>query len=201
MQFRNILILFLVGAALAASTGACSSSKDDRSESSVRASAEERNEIKAILDGIGAQTFLTEIDVVDFTLDGLNGESTTLSELAGQFVFLNFWATWCPYCREKMPSLEVLHNELRNEPFRIVAVNVQEDAATVESYIEEFGYTFPILLDSDGRVTTDYGVRGIPTTFFIAPDGTVLGVFSGPWSRDDADILDGMKRIMAIAAN
>lgn len=210
MRFRSVLLFFLIGLVLAAPIFAGGSSESDSSDPPVPETVEtnqegltteERNEIKSILDEIGVQTFRGEIDAVDFTLDGLDGESTTLSDLSGQFVFLNFWATWCPPCREEMPSMEVLHNELRDEPFRMVAVNVREDAPTVESFIKEFGYTYPILLDGDGRVSTNYGVRGIPTTFFIAPDGTVLGMLVGTRYWDETDTLDGMRRIAEIVGN
>jgi thiol-disulfide isomerase/thioredoxin len=211
MQFRIVLFSILVGVTLVSTPlFAGGSSEGESSEVSVPESpaaqpegltAEERDEIKGILDEIGVQTFRGEIDAVDFTLSGLNGESIALSDLSGEFVFLNFWATWCPPCREEMPSMEVLHNELQGEPFRMVAVNVREDAPTVEGFIDEFGYTYPILLDSDGRVSTNYGVRGIPTTFFIAPNGTVLGMLVGTRYWDDTDTLNGMKRIAEIVGN
>lgn len=208
MQFRIVLLSIMIGMTLTATQlFAGGSSEGESSEVPVPETtvtdeegltAEERNEIKTILDEIGVQTFRGEIDAVDFSLDRLNGESTSLSDLSGEFVFLNFWATWCPPCREEMPSMEVLHTELQGKPFRMVAVNVREDTPTVEGFIEEFGYTYPILLDSDGRVSTNYGVRGIPTTFFIAPDGTVLGMLVGTRYWDDPDTLNGMKRIAEI---
>lgn len=155
-------------------------------------------EIKEILSDIGIQTFRGDIEAVDFTLPVLDGGSMGLSDLSDTFVFLNFWATWCPPCREEMPSMEFLHNTLIDTPFEIVAINVREDQETVQTFIDEFGYTYPILLDGDGKVSTNYSVRGIPTTYFIAPGGTVVGMLVGTRYWDEAETLAGMERIAEI---
>ncbi|MFW5796344.1 MAG: TlpA family protein disulfide reductase [Alkalispirochaeta sp.] len=161
---------------------------------------EARAEIQEILSGFGIQTFRGKIDAVDFGLPRLSGGETTLSDLQGQFVFLNFWATWCPPCREEMPSMETLYTALDDAPFEMIAVNVREDRDTVQGFIDEFGYSYPVLLDGDGSVSTNYGVRGIPTTFFIGPDGTVLGMLVGTRYWDEDDVMDGMRRIVEIVA-
>lgn len=158
----------------------------------------ERQEIQEILAEFGVQTFRGSIDAVDFSLAQLSGGNVSLSDYAGEFVFLNFWATWCPPCREEMPSMETLHTTMQGEPFRMVAVNVREDRDTVGGFIDEFGYTYPILLDTDGRVSTNYGVRGIPTTYFIGPDGSVLGMLVGTRYWDEAGVVEGMQRIAEI---
>ncbi len=160
-----------------------------------------RAEIQSILTELGIQTFRGSIDAVDFSLDRLSGGTTSLGDLAGNFVFLNFWATWCPPCRAEMPSMEVLYQELKDRPFRMIAVNINEDQKTVQGFVDEFGYTYPILLDRDGNVSTNYGVRGIPTSFFIGPDGTVLGMLVGTRLWDGEDVMTGMKRIMEIVAS
>ena len=157
-------------------------------------------EMREILSDMGIQTFRSSIEAVDFSLPRLDGGTLSLSDMNGEFVFLNFWATWCPPCREEMPSMEVLYNELTDMPFRMVAVNVREDADTVQSFIDEFGYSYPILLDRDGTLSTNYGVRGIPTSFFIAPDGTVLGMLVGTRYWDESNIVDGIRRITEITA-
>lgn len=97
--------------------------------------------------------------------------------------------------------MEVLYQELKDRPFRMIAVNINEDQKTVQGFVDEFGYTYPILLDRDGNVSTNYGVRGIPTSFFIGPDGTVLGMLVGTRLWDGEDVMTGMKRIMEIVAS
>ncbi len=161
---------------------------------------ERRAEIQGILSEMGVQTFRNSIRAIDFSLDRLSGGQMAMADLTGKFVFLNFWATWCPPCREEMPSMEVLHNSLPDAPFQIVAVNVREDRGTVAPFIEEFGYTYPILLDTQGLLATNYGVRGIPTTFFIGPDGNVLGMLVGTRMWDEPEIMDGMQRIVDLIA-
>ncbi|MFW5828160.1 MAG: TlpA family protein disulfide reductase [Alkalispirochaeta sp.] len=156
--------------------------------------------MRALLDEIGIRTFEERITAVDFGIPSLAGDETSLSDYEGQFVFLNFWATWCPPCREEMPSMEVMHQELSELPCRVVAIDVQEQKDTVASFVEEMGYSFPILLDESGRVAANYGVRGIPTTYFISPAGTVLGMLVGTRYWDERDILAAMREIAEIAA-
>jgi thiol-disulfide isomerase/thioredoxin len=123
----------------------------------------------------------------DFSLPGLNGETFSLSAHRGQVIFLNFWATWCPPCRSEMPSMEILYRRL--EPLGLVfaAVDIQEKPDLAQAYIAEGGYSFPVVVDFTGRVSTRYGVRAIPSTFIIARDGNVVAAVTGAldWSRPE----------------
>jgi peroxiredoxin len=101
---------------------------------------------------------------------------------------------------KEMPSMEVLYEEMADMPFRMVAVNVREDRATVQGFIDEFGYSYPVLLDRDGTLSTNYGVRGIPTSYFIAPDGTVLGMLLGTRYWDETENVAAIRRIVEITA-
>jgi thiol-disulfide isomerase/thioredoxin len=156
-------------------------------------------EIQDILQGVGIRTFEQSIRAVDFGGDQPDGTALALADYAGSFVFLNFWATWCPPCREEMPSMETLHRELAAEPFTIVAVNVREERETVTSFLTEFGYSFPILLDPAGTIATGYGVRGLPTSYFISPEGRVLGMLVGTRYWDEPDVLTAMQEIARLA--
>ncbi len=151
-----------------------------------------------LLSSIGIRVFDDRLDAVDFDLESLAEESLSLGDFRGDFVFLNFWATWCPPCREEMPAMEVMQEELADLPFTILAVSVQEDRGTVERFIQEFGFTFPILLDPAGRVTSRYGVRGLPTTFIIDPDGTVLGMLIGILDWKDESVLSVFRRMITL---
>ena len=155
--------------------------------------------LRELLAEIGVRTFDEEILAVDFGIPSLAGDETSLSDYSGEFVFLNFWATWCPPCREEMPSMGVMHQVLSDLPFQVVAIDVQESPEVVTSFVEEMGYSFPILLDESGRVAANYGVRGIPTTYFISPRGTVLGMLVGTRYWDEPDILATMREIAEIA--
>ncbi|TVR69657.1 MAG: TlpA family protein disulfide reductase [Spirochaetaceae bacterium] len=156
---------------------------------------------RELLASIGVRPFEQDIATVDFTLAGLQDEEIRLRDHRGEVVFLNFWATWCPPCREEMPAMEIMHRELADLPFRILAVSVQEDRGTVSGYIQEYGYTFPILLDPTGRVSSNYGVRGLPTTYFISSDGFVLGMVIGILDWKDPVILGTMRDILELEAS
>mgnify|MGYP006288472767 FL=1 len=133
----------------------------------------------ATVAAMGMMPFEEKIPSEDFTLDLLAGGETALSDHLGKVVFLNFWATWCPPCREEMPSMQTLYDELAEEGLEMLAVNVLEDAETARGFIEEQGFTYPVLLDTNGRVMIRYGVRAYPTTYIIDREGNVLGVRPG----------------------
>ena len=94
--------------------------------------------------------------------------------------------------------MEAMQAELADLPFTILAVSVQEERNTVQRYIDEFGFTFPILLDPTGRVSSHYGVRGLPTTYFIGPEGSVLGMLIGIRDWHDPEILSTLRDVVEI---
>jgi cytochrome c biogenesis protein CcmG/thiol:disulfide interchange protein DsbE len=117
----------------------------------------------------------------DFTLETLDGDTITLSDLRGRAVLLNFWATWCPPCRAEMPAFQQAYADYEDQGFVIVAVNaIQQDSLpAIEEFRGEYSLTFPIVLDADGSVSRSYQVRSMPTSFFIAPDGVISEVVIG----------------------
>jgi peroxiredoxin len=122
----------------------------------------------------------------DFTLDTPDGSKVTLSELRGQIVLINLWATWCPPCRAEMPALENSYKQYKDSGVVILGVNVtnQDSEKDVPSFVEEFGLTFPILLDRDGSVSALYQLRGLPTTYFVNREGIIRTVVvGGPMSE------------------
>ncbi len=126
---------------------------------------------------------------MDFSLKDLSRQEHNLSSYAGKLVFLNFWATWCGPCREEIPSMEELYLELQNQDFLIVAVNSQEAREQVADFVENIGMSFPVLLDTDGRVGAAYSVRAIPTTYIIDPQGYILGRMVGTRDWYTPDII------------
>ena len=113
----------------------------------------------------------------DFTLKNLEGEEVSLSDYRGKIVFLNFWATWCPFCDKEMPDLNKLDAE--NEDVVVLAVDVMEDKKLVEDYIEKGGYDFQVVLDEDGQIAMKYLINPLPTTYFIDEEGILLGRIEG----------------------
>ncbi len=114
-----------------------------------------------------------------FALRTLSGEVLQLTALRGQPVVLNFWATWCEPCRHEMPALQALY-AAENEHFRLIAVNLGEPAAAVQAWVHEFGLTFDVLLDENEQLFALYRLRGVPSTFIIAPDGVITHIYFGP---------------------
>ncbi len=122
----------------------------------------------------------------DFTLQTLDGESITLSGLRGQAIVINFWATWCPPCKAEMPAIQEMQDAFREQGLVILAVNAtsQDTYTGIAPFIEDYGLTFPILLDSNGEVGSLYQVRSLPTTIFIGRDGIIQKiVIGGPMPR------------------
>jgi peroxiredoxin len=109
----------------------------------------------------------------DFTLVDLNGNSVTLSDLQGQVVLINFWATWCGPCRLEMPAIEAEYVARKSQGFTVLAVDWDEPAADVRDFVESLELTFTVLLDPGSVVNDLYRVRGYPTTFFVNRDGYV----------------------------
>lgn len=108
----------------------------------------------------------------DFELETLEGDVIKLSELKGEKVILNFWASWCPPCREEMPEMQEFYDN-HSDDINIIAVNYNEKDEKVIEFLDEFGYTFPSPLDRDGATGNEYGVLTLPTTYFIGTDGLI----------------------------
>ena len=113
----------------------------------------------------------------DFTLESLDGEKITLSELANQPIVINFWATWCDPCKEEMPLFEAVYSE--NSGIVVLGINYNEPANIIRRFVQERGITFPILLDADGKLAERFQVFGFPTTYFIDRDGILRGIYVG----------------------
>lgn len=114
----------------------------------------------------------------DFSLVLDDGRYLRLSDLQGQPVLLNFWATWCGPCRLEMPELVKAANA--DENLVVLAVDVQEARSAVEEFAAEFNLTIPVVLDSEGKVRNLFRVPGLPTTYFIDRSGKIASVVVGP---------------------
>jgi len=117
----------------------------------------------------------------DFTLKTEAGESYTLSELKGQAVLVNLWATWCRPCRAEMPAIQKIYDEYKDEGFIVLAVNmtVQDDPFNISPFVAEHNLNFPILLDITGDVGKAYQLRSLPSSFFINREGIISEVVIG----------------------
>jgi cytochrome c biogenesis protein CcmG/thiol:disulfide interchange protein DsbE len=122
----------------------------------------------------------------DISLNTPAGEVITLSDLRGQAVLVNLWATWCPPCRAEMPAIQTLYEEYRDQGFTVLAINMtfQDDPFAVVPFMQENGLTFPLLLDETGQVAAKYELRSLPSSFFIDREGIIQEVvIGGPMSE------------------
>lgn len=122
----------------------------------------------------------------DFELKTTDGETIRLSDLRGQAVLVNLWATWCPPCRAEMKSIEKVYQEYKDQGFIVLAVNMtyQDDPLAVGPFVREQELTFPILLDETGQVGKAYQMQSLPSSYFIRRDGTINEVvIGGPMSE------------------
>jgi thiol-disulfide isomerase/thioredoxin len=145
------------------------------------------SEVRA-LERLGLTVFPEPQPIPPVELAALDGTLRPLADLEGKYVFLNFWATWCPPCREEMPSIQRMSDQLSGADFAVYAVSVGETKATVEGFLKSNPYTFPIVLDPDGRTSAVFAGRGIPTTYILDRKGrAIAGVVGGrPWDTEEA---------------
>ena len=110
----------------------------------------------------------------------MQGKQVTLSQFRGKVVILNFWATWCPPCREEMPSMERLYKHFEEKGLVMLAVNVEQNGfQAVSSFLNQTPYQFPILLDTNAEVQNLYQVFRFPESFLIDRNGNVVDKIIG----------------------
>jgi peroxiredoxin len=140
----------------------------------------------------------------DFAAQTLQGTPVSLSDLRGQVVLLNIWATWCPPCREEMPSMERLYRAVGPEGLRIVAVSIDAGEGKIDAgghpggniaeFASERGLTFDIWHDPEGRIQSTYRTTGVPESFLIDRDGTIIKKQIGGTEWDSPEMIDLVRR-------
>jgi peroxiredoxin len=126
-----------------------------------------------LAEALGLQAPSEVVEAPRFSLSDLTGKKVQLKAFQGKLVLLNFFATWCGPCREEMPGMESLFRSYRDRGFVVLAINIQESAKAVRPFVDQLKVSFPVVLDTEGAVSREYGVRGLPATFLIGRDGNI----------------------------
>ncbi len=130
----------------------------------------------------------------DFQFQGADEQLTSLSNLQGSPVLLNFWATTCPPCAYEMPFLQQIYDEWQEKGLVLLAINIGESPSDVEGFMQSQELSLPVLLDSRGEVAGQYGIHHIPATFFIDREGIIQEVKVGSF-QSTAEIEDSLSQL------
>jgi thiol-disulfide isomerase/thioredoxin len=133
----------------------------------------------------------------EIIVNSLQGKPLKLSDLKGKVVLLNFWATWCPPCREEIPSMMKLNSAMTGKPFQMIAVSIDEGGVpAIESFLKTSGFALPAYTDPDGRAAKAYGITGVPETFVIDKNGILIKKIVGSLKWDSPEVFSNLERLM-----
>jgi peroxiredoxin len=128
------------------------------------------------------------IPAPDFSFSDLNGKKVGLSDYKGKVVLVNIWATWCPPCRDEMPSMQKLYDRFKGEGFQLLAVSIDETGRrAVGPFVQKLNLSFPVLLDPKGKIQGLYKITGVPESFIVDREGVLVNKVVGPmdWSSPE----------------
>lgn len=132
----------------------------------------------------------------DFTLQSLDGAKVRLSDLKGKVVFVNLWATWCPPCKQEMPSMVRLYEMFRGKGLEIVAVSEDRDLGALRRFVKNNGVTFPVVPDEDMKVYGLYRATGVPETHLIDKKGILKASQLGPFDWTDPSVVELVQKLL-----
>ncbi len=162
--------------------------------------ADEKDDPSAEERMLGAGAELKPLDemptAMPLRLKDLMGNQYDLQEFRGQVVLVNFWATWCPPCVEEIPSLQRLSERLSGKAFKVLTVDVGEEASTVRDFMAQFEVDFPVLLDPDGTAVRQWRVYAFPTSFLVDPSGVVRYSLFGALEWDAPEVVAHIEELL-----
>jgi peroxiredoxin len=139
--------------------------------------------------------FLRENEPVpDFTLVTLDGRTVRLGDLRGKPVLINFWASWCPPCLRETPALVEAYKELKESGAVFVGIGTQDDTANLKKFVDDNQVPYTVVEDPLGKVSGQYRVLGMPTTFIVDQDGLLRKVFNGEVQKEQ--VIEAMRGLL-----
>ncbi len=193
-KILSLLVVLILSVALTTSCTNKNNVENDKSditeeENNIEKTleADENTEGEAEEDGEVKEGIFPGNKAYDFTLLDREGKEISLSSLRGKVVFLNFWTSWCRYCKAEMPDMQKVHEEYKDKDVVILAVNItaleKNGVEDVNKFLKEKKFTFPVLYDKDGAVSVQYRVSSLPTTYILNKDGMVVNFATGALSE------------------
>lgn len=140
-----------------------------------------------LIGGSAAKAAFINDPAPEFTLNTLEGKKTSLSDYKGELVFINFWASWCPPCKQEFPEINELANEYKGQGLHVLAINLDKSPDRVEKYLEKIKVNpdaLVILSDPDAKVVADYVARSMPSSFIVDGKGIIRFVHFGYGPKD-----------------
>ena len=133
----------------------------------------------------------------EFSFKDQAGKETSLSQLRGKVVLVNFWATWCPPCLDEIPSMQRLHRRMVNKPFEMLALSVDNSWEPVNRFLDENGFKLPVYADFDKRISTLYGSHMWPETYIVDKKGKIAYKVVGPKDWTSSEVLKFLDVLVA----
>ena len=164
----------------------------DQEQAKVMQVSDSKSDVASLITSLGGGQPQNEFKYIDSNFVDLESNTKSISDYNGKVIFLNLWATWCPPCREEMPSMEKLYRQFKDKDFVILAVSAGEDQKTVKKFLEKNSYTFPIFTDYRNATAGQYGTGSIPTTYIIDKKGYIVARFVGGrdwYSKEAIDLI------------
>lgn len=134
-------------------------------------------------------------DAPEFLLRDMNEKIKELDDYKGKPVIINFWATWCPPCRDELPSMNRAWEKIKAEGIEMLAINIGEDEETISSFIKNYPIDFTVLMDESSEEISNWSIRGLPTTFVIDPEGHVIYRAVGGREWDNEKLLNKVRAL------
>jgi cytochrome c biogenesis protein CcmG, thiol:disulfide interchange protein DsbE len=145
------------------------------------------NNSTASTQDFSAVPVMVDFPAPELTLEDLSGKSVSLKDHLGSVVLVNLWATWCPPCREEMPTLQTFYEKYQADGFVLIAINQEETSDVVVPFVKEFGLSFPVWLDIDYQAQREFNTMNLPSSYVIDRSGRVRLMWIGGISKKNLE--------------